>query len=61
MEYTLAKNTIPVSEVDNLVELIQAQQLGLGNIFLLILNTSICRPNESLNGLKQTSIGKKGV
>jgi hypothetical protein len=57
----ISKNMIPVSEVDNLVELIQAQQVGLGNTFLLILNTSNWSPNESLNSVKQTMIRKKGV
>jgi hypothetical protein len=52
----IGKNAISVGEVDNLVKLIRAWRLGLGNVFLLTLDAL----DWSLDGLERTSI-KRGL
>jgi hypothetical protein len=56
----IGKNAISLGEVDNLVELIQARRLGLGNFFLLTLDALDRSINESLDGLERASI-KRGL
>jgi hypothetical protein len=50
--FNIGKNAISLGEVDNLVELIQSQRLGLGNLFLLTLDALNRSINVSLNGLE---------
>jgi hypothetical protein len=56
----IGKNAISLGEVDDLLELIQARRLGLGNFFLLTLDALDRSINASLDGLERTSI-KRGL